>query len=93
MNSKNIFIDTCRLLGNYNGYNIYLYSSPKYNVPRLFHSSDYYCLPSYIQEPEKLSFREAIRIIKTRNSENFKTDNIDIDKIIKSVKNKNKNIL
>ena len=32
----NKFIDSCRLLGNYNGENIYLYSSAKYDRPRLF---------------------------------------------------------
>ena len=37
MNIKNNnFIDTCRLLGNYNGENIYLYSSAKYDRPRIF---------------------------------------------------------
>jgi hypothetical protein len=74
-------------MGNYNGFNIYLYSSPKYNVPRLFHSSEYYCLPKWIQDPDKLSFRDAIRIIKMRHSDNFKPENIDIDKVIESVKN------
>ena len=34
--NKKIFIDTCRLMGNYNGMNIYLYTSPKYDLPRLF---------------------------------------------------------
>ena len=34
-NNNNKFIDTCRLLGNYNGENIYLYSSAKYDRPRI----------------------------------------------------------
>ena len=36
MNNNNNFIDTCRLLGNYNGENIYLYSCAKYDKPRIF---------------------------------------------------------
>ncbi len=34
----NKFVDSCRLLGNYNGENIYLYSSAKYDRPRLFYT-------------------------------------------------------
>ena len=66
MNSKNILIDTCRLLGNYNGQNVYLYSSPKYDAPRLFYSPNYYYLPSWVQEPKKISFHQAIKIIEYR---------------------------
>ena len=33
---NNKFIDTCRLLGNYNGQNVYVYNSTKYEAPRLF---------------------------------------------------------
>ena len=36
MNDINKFINTCRLLGNYNGENIYLYSSAKYDRQRIF---------------------------------------------------------
>ena len=37
MDNKNIkFIDTCRLLGNYNGQNVYVYNSAKYEAPRIF---------------------------------------------------------
>ena len=32
----NKFIDTCRLLGNYNGQNVYVYNSAKYEAPRIF---------------------------------------------------------
>ena len=35
-------MDSCRLLGNYNGENIYLYSSAKYDRPRLFYTPNYY---------------------------------------------------
>ena len=30
------FVDTCRLLGIYNDKDVYLYSSAKYDRPRLF---------------------------------------------------------
>ena len=36
MNNNNKFVDSCRLLGNYNGENIYLYSSAKYERARIF---------------------------------------------------------
>ncbi len=33
---NNKFIDTCRLLGNYNGQSVYVYNSAKYDAPRIF---------------------------------------------------------
>jgi hypothetical protein len=33
----NKFIDSCRLLGNYNENDVYLYTSAKYDAPRLFY--------------------------------------------------------
>ena len=91
--NKNIFIDTCRLLGNYNGQNIYLYSSPKYERPRLFYNPNYYYLPNWVQDHKNLTFHQAIKIIeyrlKRKESDNFKPENIDIDKVIESVKNEN----
>ncbi len=38
-------MDTCRLLGNYNGENVYLYSSAKYDRSRLFYTPNNYYLP------------------------------------------------
>ena len=35
---NNKFIDTCRLLGNYNGQNVYVYNSAKYEAPRIFYT-------------------------------------------------------
>ena len=86
------FIDTCRLLGNYNGENIYLYSSPKYDAPRLFFTPNYYYLPKWVVDHEKLTLLQAIKIInyrmKHKNNDNLKPEDINIDSMIDSVKNK-----
>ena len=90
MNNK--FVDTCRLLGNYNGENIYLYSSPKYDAPRLFFTPNYYYLPKWVVDHEKLTLLQAIKIInyrmKHKNNDNLKPEDINIDATIDSVKNK-----
>ena len=44
---ENKFIDTCRLLGNYNGQNVYVYNSAKYEAPRIFYTPNYYYLPKW----------------------------------------------
>ena len=82
--------DTCRLLGNYNGENIYLYSSAKYDRPRLFYTPNYFYLPKWADH-EKLTLLQAIKIInyrmKNKNSDNLKPEDINIDATIDSVKN------
>lgn len=84
--------DTCRLLGNYNGENIYLYSSAKYDRPRLFYTPNYYYLPKWVEDHEKLTLLQAVKIInyrmKNRNSDNLKPEDINIDKLVDDVKNK-----
>ena len=84
--------DTCRLLGNYNGENIYLYSSAKYERPRLFYTPNYYYLPKWVEDHEKLTLLQAVKIInyrmKNRNSDNLKPEDINIDKLVDDVKNK-----
>ena len=86
------FIDSCRLLGNYNGENIYLYSSAKYDRPRLFYTPNYFYLPKWVEDHEKLTLLQAIKIInyrmKNKNSDNLKPEDINIDATIDSVKNK-----
>ena len=62
----NKFIDSCRLLGNYNGENIYLYSSAKYDRPRLFYTPNYYYLPKWVEDHEKLTLLQAVKIINYR---------------------------
>ena len=89
MNKK--FVDTCRLLGNYNGENIYLYSSPKYERPRLFYTPNYYYLPKWVVDHDKLTLLQAIKIInyrmKNKDSDNLKPEELIIDATIDSVKN------
>ena len=88
----NKFVDTCRLLGNYNGENIYLYSSAKCDRPRLFYTPNYYYLPKWVEDHEKLTLLQAVKIInyrmKNRNSDNLKPEDINIDKLVDDVKNK-----
>jgi len=80
MNNNNKFVDSCRLLGNYNGENIYLYSSAKYDRPRLFYTPNYYYLPKWVEDHEKLTLLQAIKIInyrmKNKNSDNLKPEDI-----------------
>ncbi len=53
--NKDKFIDTCRLLGNYNGEMIYLYLSAIYDKPRLFYTPNYYKLPKWVVDHDKLT--------------------------------------
>ena len=89
-NKNNNFIDTCRLLGNYNGENIYLYSCAKYDRPRIFYTPNYYYLPKWA-DADKLTFLQAIKIInyrmKNKNSDNSKPEEVNIDSLIDNVKN------
>ena len=82
--NNNKFIDTCRLLGNYNGENIYLHSSAKYDRPRIFYTPNYYYLPKWVVENDKLTFLQAIKIIdyrmKNKNSD-LKPEEVNIVKI------------
>ena len=84
--------DSCRLLGNYNGENIYLYSSAKYDRPRLFYTPNYYFLPKWVEDHEKLTLFQAVKIInyrmKNKNSDNLKPENLKIDTVIESVMRK-----
>ena len=88
-NNKKI-VDSCRLLGNYNGENIYLYSSAKYDRPRLFYTPNYYYLPKWVEDHEKLTLLQAIKIInyrmKNNDSDNLKPEELKIDTTIGSVK-------
>ena len=81
MQSENKFIDTCKLLGNYNDQNVYLYNSAKYESPRIFYNPNYYYLPRWAN-PDTLTFLQAVKIInyrmKNATYDNFKPENIDI---------------
>ena len=84
-------MDTCRLLGIYNDKDVYLYSSAKYDRPRLFYTPNYYYLPKWA-EAEKLTLLQAIKIInyrlKNNDSDNLKPEDLKIDKLVDDVKNK-----
>ena len=90
---NNKFIDTCRLLGNYNGQNVYVYNSAKYEAQRIFYTPSYYYLPKWA-DAEKLTLLQAVKIInyrmKHKNNDNLKPEDINIDATIDSVKIKNK---
>ena len=90
--NNNKFVDSCRLLGNYNGENIYLYSSAKYDRPRLFYTPNYYYLPKWVVDHEKLTLLQAVKIInyrmKNNDRDNLKPENLKIDTVIANVKNK-----
>ncbi len=88
---NNKFIDICCLLGNYNGQNVYVYNSAKYEAPRIFYTPNYYYLPKWA-EAEKLTLLQAVKIknyrMKNKNNDNLKPEDIIIDATIDSVKNK-----
>ena len=58
-----------------------LYSSPKYDAPRIFYHPSYYYLPRWAN-PDTLTFLQAVKIInyrmKNANYDNFKPENIDV---------------
>ena len=70
MNNNDKFVDSCRLLGIYNNKDVYLYSSAKYDRPRLFYISNYYYLPKWVEDHEKLTLLQAIKIINYRMKNN-----------------------
>ena len=84
-------MDSCRLLGIYNDKDVYLYSSAKYDRPRLFYVSNYYYLPKWA-DAEKLTLLQAVKIInyrmKNNDSDNLKPEELKIDDVIANVKNK-----
>ena len=91
----NNFIDVCKLLGNYNDKDVYLYTSSKFKSNSIFYSPNYYLLPKWA-DPEKLTLMQAVKIInfrmkhKNNDSINVKylmeeSQNIDIS--IKKINN------
>jgi hypothetical protein len=70
MTNNNKFVDSCRLLGIYNNKDVYLYSSAKYDRPRLFYISNYFYLPKWVEDHEKLTLLQAIKIINYRMKNN-----------------------
>jgi len=81
----NNFIDVCKLLGNYNNKDVYLYTSSKFKSNSIFYSPNYYLLPKWA-DPEKLTLMQAVKIINFR-MKNKNSDNINVKEIIKESKN------
>ena len=76
----NNFIDVCKLLGNYNDKDVYLYTSSKFKSNSIFYSPNYYLLPKWA-DPEKLTLMQAVKIINFR-MKNKNSDNINVKEII-----------
>ena len=88
----NNFIDVCKLLGNYNDKDGYLYMSSKYKSNSIFYSPNYYLLPKWVVDHEKLTLLQSIKIInyrmKNNDSDNLKPEELKMDTLIDNVKNK-----
>ena len=65
-----------------------------YDRPRLFYTPNYYYLPKWVEDHEKLTLLQAVKIInyrmknKNNDSDNLKPEDLKIDATIDSVKNK-----
>ena len=84
--NNNKFVDSCRLLGIYNNKDVYLYSSAKYDRPRLFYTPNYNYLPKWVEDHEKLTLLQAIKIINYRMKNND-SDNINVKYLMEESKN------
>ncbi len=84
----NNFIGVCKLLGNYNDKDVYLYMSSKYKSNPIFYSPNYYLLPKWVEDPEKLTFMQAVKIINFRmKNKNKNSDDLNVKEMIKGSEN------
>ena len=84
----NNFIDVCKLLGNYNDKDVYLYTSSKFKSNSIFYSPNYYLLPKWVEDPEKLTFMQAVKIINFRmKNKNKNSDDLNVKEMIKESEN------
>jgi hypothetical protein len=84
----NNFIDVCKLLGNYNDKDVYLYMSSKYKSNSIFYSPNYYLLPKWVEDPEKLTFMQAVKINYFRmKNKNKNSDDLNVKEMIKESEN------
>jgi hypothetical protein len=87
----NNFIDVCKLSGNYNDKPVYVYISPKNKSAKKFYTSNYYLIPSFVKDPDQLTFMQAVKIINYRmnrmnkNSDDMRPDNLNIKEMIKEI--------
>jgi len=83
----NNFIDVCKLLGNYNDKDVYLYTSSKFKSNSIFYSLNYYLLPKWA-DPEKLTLMQAVKIINFRmKNKNRNSDDLNVKEMIKESEN------
>ena len=80
----NNFIDVCKLLGNYNNKDVYLYMSSKYKSNSIFYSPNYYLLPKWA-DPQTLTFMQAVKIINFRMKN--KNENINVKVLMEESEN------
>ncbi len=84
----NNFIDVCKLLGKYNDKDVYLYMSSKFKSNSIFYSPDYYLLPKWVEDPEKLTLMQAVKIINFRmKNKNKNSDDLNVKEMIKETDN------
>jgi len=84
----NNFIDVCKLLGNYNDKDVYLYMSSKYKSNSIIYSPNYYLLPKWVEDPEKLTLMQAVKIINFRmKNKNKNSDDLNVKELIKESEN------
>ena len=91
----NIYIEKCKLLGNYNVKDVYVYISPKNKSARIFYTPNYYFIPSWVKDPDQLTFMQAVKIINYRmkrmnmnkNSDDMNPEDLNIKEMIKETEN------
>ncbi len=87
----NNYIEKCKLLGNYNDKYAYVYISPKNKSARIFYTPNYYFIPSWVKDPDQLTFIQAVKIINYRmnrmnmnkNSDDMNPEDLNIKEMIK----------
>ncbi len=59
--------------------------SSKYKSNSIFYSPNCYLLPQWVEDPEKLTFMQAVKIINFRMK--LKNENINVKEMIEESKN------
>ena len=89
----NNYVEKCTLLGNYNDKPVYVYISPKNKSARIFYTPNYYFIPSFVKDPDQLTFMQAVKIINYRmnrmnkNSDDMDPESLSIKEMIKETEN------
>ena len=91
----NNYVEKCKLMGNYNDKDVYVYISPKNKSARIFYTPNYYFIPSWVKDPDQLTFMQAVKIINYRmkrmnmnkNSDDMNPEDLNIKEMIKETEN------